>query len=488
MVAARRAEAQASGAGMSRRSVERPPLASAGRAPGGRSPECLAEAALPTSAGPFRMRIYRVAGEPRECLALVHGDLRASQPALVRLHSECLTGDALGSLRCDCGEQLAAALAMIAAAGPGVLLYLRQEGRGIGLANKVRAYALQDIGLDTVDANTALGLPVDGREYSAAAAVLQHLGLERVRLLTNNPAKQTALERHGVRVLERVPLEVPPNPVNLPYLRTKAERMGHLLALTEQDEQAEQLTPRNGPTCPPGLPHPWAPAAGGRDPHGPFVTVHYAQTLDGRIATRTGHSQWISGGSSLELAHGLRATHAAVMVGVGTVLADDPRLTVRHVPGPDPLRVVVDSTLRLPLDAHVLAEHPERTIIATTARAPQRRIAAIRTRGANVITVSEDAQGRVDLAETARRLKALGVASLLVEGGAAVITSALRAALVDRLVVCIAPKVVGAGIEAIGNLDILRLSEALTFRQARFTSLGDDVIFDGEPEAAARPL
>jgi GTP cyclohydrolase II len=190
----------------------------------------LAQATLPTRFGEFDVSVFEVDGTPAEALALVRGPLRADQIPLVRLHSECLTGDVLGSLRCDCGQQLSAALALIAEAPAGVLLYLRQEGRGIGLANKIRAYALQDGGLDTVDANLALGLPVDRREYASAAHILLKLGLTRVRLLTNNPAKSAALERHGVRVIERVPLAVPPNAVNRDYLRTKADRMGHLLA------------------------------------------------------------------------------------------------------------------------------------------------------------------------------------------------------------------------------------------------------------------
>jgi 3,4-dihydroxy 2-butanone 4-phosphate synthase/GTP cyclohydrolase II len=141
-----------------------------------------------------------------------------------------LTGDVLGSLRCDCGQQLSVALALIAQASSGVLLYLPQEGRGIGLANKIRAYALQDGGLDTVDANLALGLPVDRREYVSAAQILRQLGVCQVRLLTNNPLKAAALESHGVKVIERIPITVPPNAVNRDYLRTKADRMGHLLA------------------------------------------------------------------------------------------------------------------------------------------------------------------------------------------------------------------------------------------------------------------
>jgi 3,4-dihydroxy 2-butanone 4-phosphate synthase/GTP cyclohydrolase II len=189
-----------------------------------------AEAALPTRYGTFNIAVFEVDGAPGEIAALIRGDLESDPPPLVRLHSECLTGDVLGSLRCDCGQQLAAALELIANETSGVVLYLPQEGRGIGLANKIRAYALQDEGLDTVDANLALGLPVDRRDYAAAALVLRQLGLTRVRLLTNNPLKSAALERHGVHVDERVPIAVPPNPLNRDYLRTKADRMGHLLA------------------------------------------------------------------------------------------------------------------------------------------------------------------------------------------------------------------------------------------------------------------
>jgi GTP cyclohydrolase II len=190
----------------------------------------LAEAALPTRFGPFRISVFRVDGSPSEVVALAHGPLNPG-PVLLRLHSECLTGDVLGSERCDCGTQLDASLARLARSRSGLLLYLHQEGRGIGLADKIRAYALQDRGLDTVDANKALGLPVDAREYSAAAAVLHHLRIERVRLLTNNPAKHRALLRHGIQVIERVPLEMPVNRTNAGYLRTKRDRMGHLLDL-----------------------------------------------------------------------------------------------------------------------------------------------------------------------------------------------------------------------------------------------------------------
>src|SRR6266576_412568 len=302
-----------------------------------------ADASLPTRWGDFRISVFRFEGT--EVVALARGELDGAEPVLVRLHSECLTGDVLGSLRCDCGDQLRASLAMIGAAGRGVLLYLDHEGRGIGLFNKVRAYGLQDGGLDTVDANVELGLPIDARDYSAAAAVLRELGIGSVRLITNNPAKILGLEMHGVAVVERVPLETIPNEVNAEYLRTKASRMGHLLD---------------------GLPDPRHLEAATIPADRPFVTVHYAQTIDGRIASRTGDSRYVSGEGSLRLAHELRAAHGAVLVGIGTVLADDPKLTVRLVPGQCPVRVVVDSQLRIPLDANVLDTSAARTIVATT--------------------------------------------------------------------------------------------------------------------------
>ena len=187
----------------------------------------VAESSLPTEHGRFRMVVYG-AGDGLNDLALILGRPAADE-ALVRVHSECLTGDVLGSLRCDCGPQLERALATIAAHGSGILVYLRQEGRGIGLANKARAYALQDAGLDTVDANLALGFPADLRDYGRAAAILTDLGVDGVRLLTNNPAKVRGLEMAGIKILERCPLEVVAGPENAAYLATKRARLGHLL-------------------------------------------------------------------------------------------------------------------------------------------------------------------------------------------------------------------------------------------------------------------
>ncbi len=186
-------------------------------------------ARLPTRYGLFRIHAFVCPFSGEEHVALVRGRVDGREDVLVRLHSECLTGDVFGSERCDCGEQLDAAMKKIAKAPQGILLYLAQEGRGIGIANKIAAYHLQDHGVDTVDANRLLGFPADLRSYQCAACMLRVLGVRSVQLMTNNPAKIEQLEAHGVRVTKRIPLEVPAKATNRDYLLTKKERMNHLL-------------------------------------------------------------------------------------------------------------------------------------------------------------------------------------------------------------------------------------------------------------------
>lgn len=191
-----------------------------------------AETTLPTRYGTFRAVAYteKLNGAPH--LALTMGNVADGQPVLTRVHSECLTGDVFGSFRCDCGEQLDQALRQIAAAGRGCLLYMRQEGRGIGLANKIKAYALQETGMDTVAANLALGFPPDMRDYGVGAQILRDLGIHELRLLTNNPDKYYALEGYGLKIVERVPIDVGKRPENQQYLQTKKDKMGHWLSPT----------------------------------------------------------------------------------------------------------------------------------------------------------------------------------------------------------------------------------------------------------------
>jgi 3,4-dihydroxy 2-butanone 4-phosphate synthase/GTP cyclohydrolase II len=213
--------------------------------------ERVVETRMPTQYGEFTAVGYRALVDDKHHVALVKGEIAGEEDVLVRVHSECLTGDVFHSLRCDCGEQLESALAQIEREGRGVLLYLAQEGRGIGLLNKLRAYRLQDGGLDTVDANLELGLPVDLRDYGIGAQILVDLGLSSIRILTNNPKKIVGLEGYGLRVSEQVPIRHAANPHNEAYLATKRDRMGHTLhhqglALDEEMLQAEHARDRKG--------------------------------------------------------------------------------------------------------------------------------------------------------------------------------------------------------------------------------------------------
>jgi 3,4-dihydroxy 2-butanone 4-phosphate synthase/GTP cyclohydrolase II len=188
------------------------------------------EADLPTKFGHFKVMVFEDSIHKEHHIALVKGDIKKDEPTLVRAHSQCLTGDTFGSARCDCGDQLHRSMEMINEEGKGVILYiLNHEGRGIGFANKIKAYAIQEQGIDTVEANRKLGFKTDQRDYGIGAQVLVSLGVNRLRLITNNPRKFIGLSGYGLEIVERVPIEIPPNKVNLKYLKTKKEKMGHIL-------------------------------------------------------------------------------------------------------------------------------------------------------------------------------------------------------------------------------------------------------------------
>ena len=432
----------------------------------------VARVPLPTSHGTFHAHAF-------ECpsgfvyLALVAGDVGGGRSVLTRVHSECLTGDVLGSLRCDCGVQLQNSLRVIAGEGRGVLVYATgHEGRGIGLINKLRAYVEQDRGADTVDANVHLGFPVDSRSYAEAGEVLRALGVKSVELMTNNPAKVEGLGAAGIEVEKVRGLPVAPNRRNLIYLETKRDRLNHRApvgtAPTPLTATPIDVSRVAGPVG----------ATAGR----PKVILKYAQTLDGRIATAAGESKWISGEAERAVAHALRAHADAVMVGVGTVMADDPQLTVRMVAGSSPTRVVLDSSLRVPLDARILDDAAP-TVVVTTANADRRKREQLTELGI-AVRVVRPGPGGVDVPAALRTLRGMGVESLLVEGGAAVITSLLRSRVADRLVVSIAPKLFGRGTEGIGDLGVSSVEEAVRLTNPSVHLIEQDVLIAGDAEYA----
>jgi 3,4-dihydroxy 2-butanone 4-phosphate synthase/GTP cyclohydrolase II len=424
----------------------------------------VASAPIPTTYGEFAARAFETPSGHVH-LALVLGTIGDGGSVLTRLHSECLTGDALGSLRCDCGVQLRSALRTVGAEGRGVVLYLNgHEGRGIGLVDKLRAYVEQDAGADTVDANLRLGLDADLRDYDDAAAVLRALGVRSVRLLSNNPAKADGLQRNGVTVEALRSLGTAAHRRNRAYLETKQARLGH--------DRPAGNTLEELPAAPVDV----GRLLGRQEPRAdrPHIVLKYAQTIDGRIATRTGDAKWISGEPERRVAHAMRAGCDAVLVGARTMLQDDPQLTVRMVPGASPMRVVLDSTLRTPMTAKVLSDDATTLILCRPDADPSRRL-ELTASGVMVRDVAGAPEG-LRITDVLKLLRSLGVASLLVEGGGRVITSMLQAGAVDRVVVSVSPTIIGAGVDAVGPLGVGRVSDGIRLTNRSVYLAGDDVL------------
>lgn len=434
------------------------------------SVERLADTVLPTRHGTFRMTAYR------DDVGLEHvvlsvgvsdGSPHVGRAPLVRVHSECLTGDALGSRRCDCGEQLQQALHLIMQDGYGALVYVGgHEGRGIGLVEKLRAYALQDTGLDTVDANLQLGHDADQRTYGQTAGMLQDLGITEIRLLSSNPAKQEALTELGVSVVSRQSLVVPRRPENAAYLRTKRERMGHD---PESVGEWQTLLRREGVLTTGPLTERYADLV---RPDGPQVLAQLGQSLDGFIASRTGDAVFVTGEEDREHLHRLRALVDAVVVGSATAAADDPQLTVRAVEGPNPVRVVLDPRGSLPADARVLTDGaaPTLWLVGGGADQPSGPV------GDHVEVVPWGSDGAMEPADVLAVLRARGLERVLVEGGGRLVTAFVEAGLVDRLYLTTAPVLIGDGVPGLRLTGTDRLADALRPPVVRRWQAGEDMV------------
>jgi 3,4-dihydroxy 2-butanone 4-phosphate synthase / GTP cyclohydrolase II len=442
---------------------------------------------LPTAHGTFQLHGYAV--EPgREHLALVLGDLAHAgsngDVPLVRVHSECLTGDAFGSWRCDCGEQLDAAMQEIGREGLGVVIYLRgHEGRGIGLHAKLHAYALQDAGLDTVDANLRLGLPIDARDYGAAAAILSDLGLRRIRLLSANPDKSARLGDLGIEVTARLPLPVTERAENASYLATKRNRMGHDRAPRLPDVWSALLRGRVPTSAGAGAEALLLERYGSLVAAGPTITIaQLAQSVDGFIASRTGDANYVSGAEDRNHLHRLRALVDAVVVGAQTVTADDPQLTTRAVSGPSPVRVIIDPQGRIPRDAQVLNDGRVSTLwCVSTGSEPQSQLAA----HVELVTL-EPVAGRFPPQALLAMLRARRLGRVLIEGGGRTVSDFLAAGVLDRLYLTTAPILVGDGVPGVRFTGADLLADAITASIRRF-SLGADICTVFDFAAARKP-
>ena len=425
-------------------------------------------ARIPTDVGEFQLYLFENSRDDKEHLALVYGEVRGREQVLVRVHSECFTGDVLGSRRCDCGEQLQNAMSRIAEAECGIILYLRQEGRGIGLGEKLKAYNLQDEGYDTVEANLLLGHGEDERDYGVAADMLRDLGAHSIQLITNNPAKIEELELLGIEITGRVPSVAELLTAdNAAYLQTKITKMRHLLDLKTIQPLVRPTTP-----TPMGFVR---QAIQQRPEKRPSVTLSYAQTLDGAITQQQGRPTIISGRASLTLTHDLRAAHQGILVGINTVLSDDPRLTVRLAEGDDPTPIVLDSGLRLPLDAKLI--QPGRAVLVLTSEeAPAEKAAQLRALGVTVIPIAKDVQQKLSISDALQAVYERGIFSVMIEGGAHVIQSFLAAGLVDQAVITLSPKFMG-GYHVVNGVPLYPAPQLHNLQQM---ILGEDIILWGK--------
>lgn len=416
-------------------------------------------ASIPSKYGSFELSLFTTNQDNKEHLLLTYGAVHNSDDILVRIHSECMTGDILGSLRCDCGEQLQLSMSQIANEGRGIIIYLRQEGRGIGLIDKLHTYNLQDQGKDTVDANLALGHEEDSRSYEVAAHILNELQIKSLRLLTNNPKKIEALNKYHFNVISRVPIKGVIHSHNAFYLLTKKQKMNHFFEEEELKELHEKCS--NSIT------------------KRPLVTLAYAQSLDGSISCHRKKRLMLSSQESLVMTHKLRSEHDAILVGIGTIIADDPLLTVRHCKGKNPQVVILDSALRIPSTARVL-KNSNPPIIFTTKRADPEKIKLFRKMKAKIVLIDSSEDDRVDLNQVLEKLLDFGLKTVMVEGGRAVITSFINGNHVDKVIITVAPIFVG-GISVLSkeikeNFGFPHLKNVIQYK------LGTDLIIKADIE------
>lgn len=427
------------------------------------------KARIPVSGGEFYVYLYHDFDD-KEHLALVMGDVRGKQNVLVRIHSECLTGEVFDSQRCDCGEQLRQSIQMISDDSVGIIIYLRQEGRGIGLAKKLQAYNLQDKGYDTIDANIALGHKPDERDFKIAASILKDLGVKSIKLISNNPGKFKPLINSGIVISSRIPILPRLTSENASYIRTKISRMNHKIDfdnLSSSSPEREMI-----------LRQVVRKIKNHRNRNRPFITLSYAQSLDGCISKDKNKRMLLSDEESMILTHQIRSIHDAILVGIGTVITDDPQLTVRKIQGKNPRPIILDTNLKFPLNAKLLNKTNSPWIITgTNSDVTKQKI--LEDLGAKVFRLPVK-NSNIDLQRLLLKLDKENIKSIMVEGGAEVISSFILTKLADFVVSTVTPTIIGRGIRPLEHIPT-KMDNLVTLENAKYVQIGKDLIVFGTP-------
>ncbi|WP_455368125.1 GTP cyclohydrolase II [[Eubacterium] cellulosolvens] len=425
---------------------------------------------MPTRDGEFRINLYQDSHK-KEHLALIMGNVEGEDDVLVRIHSECITGDTFGSIRCDCGDQLKQAFQVISEEGTGIIIYLRQEGRGIGLRDKLLSYNLQDKGYDTVEANIALGHRADERDYGIAAHILKDLKIKSIRILTNNPSKLEFLEDRGIKVSSRLSVKPRITQENLAYLETKISRLDHILKMDdlsctspERDSIIRYLNRKIQDYDSRGL---------------PFITLTYAQSIDGSLTAKRGQPLILSGRESMILTHELRTKHDAILVGIGTVISDDPQLTNRLVKGKNPQPVILDTHLKFPPNSRLM-NNPQKPWIITGDKANEKREKELASAGARIYHLPSKT-GKVSIPDLLSFLRNKKIETLMVEGGSRIISSFLQEKKVDLLILTLAPFFIGNGLHSLERRLSKENSKLFSLHDVKYVQLGADLIVCGVP-------
>ena len=406
------------------------------------------KAKLPTLHGIFNC--YCFPDETHEHVAMVYGDITNKKNVITRIHSECFTGDLFGSMKCDCGEQLDAALKYIVSNGSGLVIYLKQEGRGIGLFNKLKAYELQDQNqLDTIESNHQLGFGTDLRSYTHAVQILNFFNINSIQLISNNPEKKSALNHAGITVNKMIELKTNVNPFNKNYLNTKKQKLHHKLTLSEQKKESKIM-----------------------------ITAAYAQTINGTISLENFSPIQISNKDALHLTHKIRTNHDAILVGINTILTDNPRLTARSVQGSQPQPCIIDTHLRCDTTKNIF-QHDKNPWIFT-ASTDSKKIQKIEAAGGTIFQLKKTKKNLLDLNQIIVLLEKKNIKSLLIEGGRTILTQFLEEKLIDSFTITLSPEFL-SGTNVLNMKSPLKLSNKVYLSELTSYLLADNIIIEGVP-------